>query len=155
MGERRRPWFRRIRRAIEAPIVGPLLYRANVSAPVVREMLREHVYADPAFVSGARLAAKMSVTRQRRARFGTAAFVTGALDPVSTRGDFLALFKTNGLPPIPMVRPENAPLKSAAEMDAVSAVANVSTVQVPGALAAHEEHPEAVAAVIEAFLVRS
>lgn len=155
MGEARRPLFRGIRRAIEAPVVGQLLYRANVSRPIVRKMLREHVYADPAFLGDERLAAKMSVTRQKRARYGTAAFVTGALDPVATREEFLALFAAAGLPPVLVVRPRSAPAKSAAEMDALIAAGHVRSASVPGALAAHEEHPEAVAAAIEAFLAQT
>ncbi|MEH3145373.1 MAG: alpha/beta hydrolase [Methylobacterium frigidaeris] len=147
MGPERRPLFRRLRRAVEAPLLGEALYRLNVSTPVVSRMMQAHVYADPGRVTPAVLADKRRVTHQPGARFGTAAFVTGGLDPVETREDFLALFRP-GLPPVTVLRPQGAPRRSGAEMDALAASGLVSAVTIPGALAAHEEHPEAVAAAI-------
>ncbi|KMO30446.1 hydrolase [Methylobacterium aquaticum] len=147
MGEERRPLFGTLRRAVEVPVLGNLLYRLNVSAPVVSRMMQAHVYADPARVTPAVLADKRRVTHQPRARFGTAAFVTGGLDPVWTREDFHALFAP-GLPPVLMVQPRGAPRRSGAEMTALAEAGLVRSVAVPGALAAHEECPEAVAAAI-------
>ncbi|ACA15572.1 hypothetical protein M446_1041 [Methylobacterium sp. 4-46] len=147
MGPERRPLYARLRRAVEAPVLGHLLYRVNLSTPVVARMMRAHVYADPARVTPAVLAAKRRVTHQPGARFGTAAFVTGALDPAATREEFLSLFGP-GLPPVRVLRPEAAPRRSGAEMDALLATGLVARATVPGALAPHEEHPEAVAAAI-------
>ncbi|PIK71167.1 alpha/beta hydrolase [Methylobacterium frigidaeris] len=147
MGEERRPFFGRLRRAVEAPVFGNLLYRLNVSTPVVSRMMQAHVYADPARVTPALLAEKRRVTHQPRARFGTAAFVTGGLDPVWTREDFHALFGPD-LPPVTMLQPKGAPRRSGAEMTALAEAGLVRAVAIPGALAAHEECPEAVAAAI-------
>lgn len=147
MGEERRPLFGRLRRAVEAPLLGNLLYRLNVSTPIVSRMMQAHVYADPARVTPALLAEKRRVTHQPRARFGTAAFVTGGLDPVWTREDFFALFGP-GLPPVTMLQPKGAPRRSRAEMTALAESGLVRRVAIPGALAAHEECPEAVAAAI-------
>lgn len=141
----------RVRTALERPGLGPLLYRLNVSRPVVRRMLRAHVYADPAHVTEEVLSAKIALTRRSRRRFATAAFVTGGLDPVRSRAMFLALF-AGDLPPVLMIRPEQAPPRSAAEMDALTETGRVTTARVPGALAAHEEHDDAVASAIGAFL---
>ena len=44
----RKPIQARIRRLIHAPVIGELIYRLNVSRPVVRMMYRRHVFADPA-----------------------------------------------------------------------------------------------------------
>ncbi len=110
-------------------------------------MMQAHVYADRTRVTPALLADKRRVTHQPRARFGTAAFVTGGLDPVRTRDDFFALFGP-GLPPVLMLQPKGAPRRSGAEMTALGASGLVRTVAIPGALAAHEECPEAVAAAI-------
>ena len=143
-------WFPRIRRAVEAPLLGDALYRLNVSGPVIGRMLRAHVYADPARVTPALVRAKAAVTRQRNGRFGTAAFVTGGLDPVGSRAAFLALFGA-GLPPALVLRPDRAPRRSGAEMDALVASGLVAGVPVPGALSPHEEYPGAVAAAIRAF----
>ncbi|WP_222185033.1 alpha/beta fold hydrolase [Geminicoccus harenae] len=154
LGEARRPLFARIRRAIELPVLGPTLYRLNVNRRMIGRMMRAHVYADPARVTDALVAEKLHVAGQPDARFGTAAFVTGGLDPAASREAFLDLF-TGSLPPVLMLRPAQAPRRSAAEMDALAATGRVTTTMVPGALAPHEEHPDEVAAAIGSFLGRS
>lgn len=58
-----RSWFARVRGAVDNPLIGPSLYRLNVSRPVIRRMAREHVYDDPEWLSGERMAAKRAVTR--------------------------------------------------------------------------------------------
>ncbi|SFE97599.1 alpha/beta hydrolase [Methylobacterium sp. 13MFTsu3.1M2] len=142
-------WFPRIRRAVEAPILGEALYRINISPPIIGRMMRAHVYADAARVTPAVIRDKHAITRQRNGRFGTAAFVTGGLDPVGSRDAFLALFG-DGLPPTLVLRPAGAPRRSGAEMDALVAGGRVTAAAIPGALSPHEEHPDAVAAAIRA-----
>lgn len=145
----RAQWFPRIRRAVEAPVLGEALYRINISPPIIGRMMRAHVYADPAHVTPAVIRDKHAVTRQRNGRFGTAAFVTGGLDPVGSRAAFLDLFGES-LPPTLVLRPEGAPRRSGAEMDALIAGGRVRGAAIPGALSPHEEYPEAVAAAIRA-----
>ncbi|MGU3536433.1 alpha/beta fold hydrolase [Methylobacterium sp. A54F] len=151
MGPERRPLYRRIRRAVELPLLGEALYRLNISPPVIGRMMRAHVYADPAHVTPEVVRAKHAVTRQVNGRFGTAAFVTGGLDPVETREGFLALLG-DGLPPVHVLRPEHAPRRSGAEMDALIASGRVTAATIPGALSPHEEFPAAVAAAIRAIM---
>ena len=139
------------RRAFEAPGLGPLLFHAATGRRMLERMLRGHVYADPATVTPALLAAKLAIVRQPGARFATAAFISGGLDPVASRAAFLALFDA-GLPPTLLLRPRGAPRKSAAEMAALAATGRVMCVGIPGALAAHEEHAPAVAAAIADWL---
>jgi hypothetical protein len=79
-----------IRRSIHAPVIGELLYRLNVSRPVVRMMYRRHVFADPAFLTDDLLADRMRLTRQPGTRFASACFVTGGLDRFDDRAAFLA-----------------------------------------------------------------
>ncbi|MGC5777851.1 alpha/beta fold hydrolase [Methylobacterium sp. NFXW15] len=140
-------WFPRIRAAVEAPLIGEALYRINISPPIIGRMMRAHVYGDPQTVTPDLVRAKHAITRQRNGRFGTAAFVTGGLDPVASREAFLALFGPD-LPPVLMLRPDGAPRRSGAEMDALAASGLVAARPVPGALSPHEEHPGAIAAVI-------
>ncbi|WP_232629333.1 alpha/beta fold hydrolase [Methylobacterium sp. Leaf118] len=147
MGPERAHWFGRIRRAVEMPVLGEALYRLNISPPVIARMLRAHVYAEPGHVTPDLVRAKHRITRQRNGRFGTAAFVTGGLDPVGTREEFLALFGTD-LPPVRVLRPERAPRRSGAEMDALVASGGVEARPIPGALSPHEEFPREVAAAI-------
>lgn len=143
----RAAWFPRIRRAVETPLLGDALYRINISAPVIGRMMRAHVYADPAHVTPQLVRAKAAITRQRGGRFGTAAFVTGGLDPVGSREAFLALLGPD-TPSVLVLRPERAPRRSGAEMDVLIADGRVTGVGVPGALSPHEEYPHAVAAAI-------
>ena len=140
------------RRALEAPVIGEALYWLNVSRPVVAAMMREHVYDERRAVTRSVLEAKLAIVRQPRARFGTAAFITGGLDPVASRTSFLDLF-TDDLPPVLLLRPNGAPRKSAAEMDALAETARVQVRRVPGALAAHEESPDDVARAILEFVL--
>lgn len=145
----RAAWFPRIRRAVEAPVLGEALYRLNISPPIIRRMMKAHVYGNREAVTPAVVREKHAVTRQRNGRFGTAAFVTGRLDPVASREEFLGLFGA-GLPPVLILRPDGAPRRSAAEMDALAASGLARAVRIPGALSPHEEHPAAVAAAIRA-----
>jgi pimeloyl-ACP methyl ester carboxylesterase len=142
-------WFPRIRRAVEAPLLGEALYRINISPPIIGRMMRAHVYADSARVTPALIRDKHAITRQRNGRFGTAAFVTGGLDPVGSRGAFLDLFG-DPLPPVLVLRPEGAPRRSGAEIDALIASGLVTGAVIPGALSPHEEYPDAVAGAIRA-----
>lgn len=149
MGPERRGLFTAIRRAVETPGLGDVLYALNIRPKVTGRMMRAHVYGDAAHVTDALIAEKTAITRQRGARFGTAAFVTGGLDPVPTREAFLALFG-DGLPPIRVLRPSRAPRRSGAEMDALVASGRVEGRPVPGALSPHEEYPAETAEAIRA-----
>ena len=57
-----------IARVGDLPVLGQLLYRLNVNPPVVRMVARGHVYVDPDWLQGERLAQKMTVVR---ANWGT------------------------------------------------------------------------------------
>ena len=142
-----------VRRVLEAPLVGPALFAANLSRPMVGWMLREHVYADRSAVTPMFVAEKHAVARRAGARQATAAFVSGGLDPVASREGFLALFGED-LPPVLLVRPRGTPRRSAAEMDALAESGRVRVAVVSGALAAHEESPAEVADAVLAFLDR-
>jgi pimeloyl-ACP methyl ester carboxylesterase len=152
MGNHRRPLWTRMRRLVETPVVGPALFRLNMSTPVIAKMMRAHVYAEPSFVSPQRLAAKRAVTRRAGARFATAAFVTGGLDLVLEREDFLTLFDAPDLPPVLALIGASTPRKSRGDMDALAAHPSVRSGIIPGALAAHEEYPQAVADAVRRFL---
>lgn len=151
MGNERRPFFAKLRSVVETPVVGPALFRLNVNDRMMRRMMKSHVYADPDFVTDEIVAAKSAVTGKPGARFATAAFVTGGLDLVRERQDFLDLFAASGMPPVLAVIGRETPPKSRAEMDALAALPQVAGALVLGALAAHEEHPGAVADAILHF----
>ncbi|MDI4236750.1 alpha/beta hydrolase [Bradyrhizobium sp. Arg237L] len=147
-----RPWFSRIRAAIDQPLIGPPLYRLNVSRFVISKMARGHVYSNPDWLTGDRLAAKLAVTRAEGARHGSVRFVTGALDRVDNRAAFLDLVRRADIPILVIYGAETPP-KSRAEIEALTGLPNVQVKQLPkGKLAVHEELPDHVADEILAMM---
>jgi pimeloyl-ACP methyl ester carboxylesterase len=147
-----RPYFARIRRLIETPLLGPLLYRLNVSSLVVRAMVAGHVYSDPAWLTGERLREKRKVTRAKGARFASVGFVTGGLDRVASRAEFLQLAESAAVP-ILLVLGNETPARSRAEMEALGALPGVQTARIArGKLSVYEEFPDEVFAAVEPFL---
>jgi len=146
-----RPWFARIRAAVDAPVLGPALYALNLSGPVIRKMVVGHVYSDPAWLTPERMAAKRAVTSAAGARHASVRFVTGGLDRVASRDAFLALAEKAAVPTLVVYGAETPP-KSRAEMEALAARPGIESVRLPqGKLSLHEEFPDAVAAAITRF----
>jgi pimeloyl-ACP methyl ester carboxylesterase len=149
-----RPLFGKIRRAVELPVLGPLLYRANVSSFVINRMVAGHVYSDPAWLNAERLAQKRRVVDADGARFASVAFVTGGLDRVADRAAYLELARRAGAPML-VVYGAETPRRSLAEMEALALIEGVATVHLArGKLAVHEEFPDEVAAALRPFLAR-
>jgi pimeloyl-ACP methyl ester carboxylesterase len=148
----RRPAFERIARAVDYPIIGPLLYRLNVNPFVVGKMVSGHVYSDPEWLTGSRKAEKLAVTRAPGARYASFRFVAGELDPMPHREAFLAAARQVN-EPILLVYGAETPRRSRSEMEALAALDHVRTVIVPrGKLSVHEEFPKPVAEAIREFL---
>jgi pimeloyl-ACP methyl ester carboxylesterase len=147
-----RPFFDRICRMVDRPVLGPLLYTLNVNRIVVRRMAAGHVYLDPAWPSDERLKEKLAVTRARGARHASVRFVTGALDPVASREQFLDLARRAALPVL-TVYGMQTPVRSRAEMEALVALPGMRSACLSrGKLGLHEEFPEEVAQAIEPFV---
>jgi pimeloyl-ACP methyl ester carboxylesterase len=147
-----RPFFDRLCRLVDLPVLGPLLYQLNVNRIVIRYMAAGHVYADPAWLRGERLREKLAVTRARGARFASVRFVTGALDPLATHDEFLDLARQCEVPLL-VVYGEQTPPRSRAGMAALAAIPGVRSARLPvGKLALHEECPDAVMQAITVFL---
>jgi pimeloyl-ACP methyl ester carboxylesterase len=147
-----RPWFERLCRLVDLPGLGPAIYRLNVNPFVVRRMGAGHVYSDLAFLNEDRLREKLAVTRAPGARFASVRFVTGRLDPLASRDEFLDLAR-RAVAPILVVYGAETPPRSRAEMEALAALPGIRSVRFPrGKLAVHEEFPDATAAAIDAFL---
>jgi hypothetical protein len=75
-----------VRKALDLPIVGELVYRLNVSRLVVTKMARGHFHSEPNRLSGNRLAAKLAVTHGPAARRGSVRSVSGYLDWIEQPG---------------------------------------------------------------------
>ncbi|MBV8526065.1 MAG: alpha/beta hydrolase [Acetobacteraceae bacterium] len=147
-----RPVFARIKRLIELPVLGPLLYRANVNPLMVRMMVAGHVYSQPRALARHQFSNKWRVVNASGARSGSAAFVTGGLDRVTSRPEFLALTHRLDVPILVIYGAETPP-KSRSEMEALCQSPGVQSCLLPkGKLAVHEEYPDEVWRVLKSFL---
>jgi pimeloyl-ACP methyl ester carboxylesterase len=140
-----------VRQVVRSPIVGQALYQLNTTPAFLRSMYNSHVFANDEHLTAEILGQKWQITQQPGARFAPAAFVTGALDPVCDRSEFLAYFQP--LPtPVMVVVGEQAPSSSTAEMEALAKLPGVEARWLPGALGLHEEYPESVVDAALPFL---
>jgi pimeloyl-ACP methyl ester carboxylesterase len=150
----RRPFFDRLCRMFDVPVLGSLLYGLNVNRAVVRYMAAGHVYADPAWLDRDRLREKLAVTRAAGARYASVRFVTGALDPLGSREEFLDRVRRAHVPML-AVYGEETPKRSRAEIEALAAAGpGMTVVRLPrGKLAFYEEFPDDTATAVLPFLV--
>ncbi len=140
-----------VRQLVRSPLVGQTLYKLNTTPSFLRLMYRRHVYTDQVKLTPEFIGQKWRITQQPGARYAPAAFVTGAIDPVQERADFLAYFQP--LPvPVMVIIGEQVPPKSREEMDTLSGFAGVQTKILPGSLGMHEEYGDTVAEVVWDFL---
>ena len=152
MANGNRPIFGAIRRMVGLPVIGPLIYRLNVNPFVVRRMIAGHVYSNPNALSARQKKEKQRVIEAPGARFGSAAFVTGALDLVDTREVFLNLARRAGRRILVAYGAETPP-KSRAEMEALATLPTGKTSVAPrGKLGIHEEYSAAIGPVLVEFL---
>ncbi|MEC4818213.1 MAG: alpha/beta hydrolase [Scytonema sp. PMC 1069.18] len=133
---------------VRSPLVGQILYKLNTLPSFLKFMYRRHVFVDVAKLTPDFIQYKWQNTQQPGARFAPAAFVTGHLDAVDNRNDFLSLARGLSVP-LMVIIAESAPPSSLAEMEALAALPGVKSVTLPGSLGIHEEYP---AAVVEAVL---
>ncbi|NJO42891.1 MAG: alpha/beta hydrolase [Cyanobacteria bacterium RU_5_0] len=151
MGEHR--WiYGLLRSLIHLPLIGHLLYFLNTLPPFLGFMYRRHVYADPRHINRSLIAQKWRTTQKRGARYASAAFVTGALDPVRQRSQFFDYFQP--LPPMPVlfVIGEQTPPKSLAEMEYLAHFTGVQVYRMSGSLGVHEEFSDELINGILPFL---
>lgn len=144
-----------LRGTLRAPAIGWMMYNLLVSnEKSIQSQYKSHVYANPNNVTPNIIESRYALTKRKGARFVPAAFLTGLLDPVKSREEFLALFaELDGKVPIFAASTTNAPRRSKAEMDALKEAKGVTKfVEVPGALLPQEEYPSAVAEELHIFL---
>jgi pimeloyl-ACP methyl ester carboxylesterase len=151
MGEGKRKSYRLLQGFINLPIVGQLLYWSNTTKGFLKFMMKRHVYANMANITTDVLRRKRKITQAKGARFASAAFVTGALDPVRSSEGWLNYFQPLRLPVL-MVIGEQMPPKSRKEDEIVANFSGVQVVRMPGSLSLHEEYPEILFAEISPFL---
>jgi pimeloyl-ACP methyl ester carboxylesterase len=152
MGESKRNWFKWVQRLVNSPIVGQVLYWLNTTQGFLGWMYGRHVFVDRRAITPELLRVKQGLSRQQNGRLAAAAFVTGALDPLRSRDDWMGLFQSLRLPVL-MAIGEQMPPKSRQEAEVVAHFGGrVQVVRLPGALGLHEEYPADLAAAILPFL---
>ena len=140
-----------VKNLVRSPIIGQGLYYLNTTPSFLRLMYKRHVYVDETKLTPEFIAQKQQITSKHGARYAPAAFVTGAIDPVATRTEFLSYLSCVSIPVL-IILAENAPPKSKAEMLAMAELEQVQTVRLPGTLGIYEECPEAVTEAIQHFI---
>lgn len=132
-----------------------MMYNVLVSnEKAIESQYKSHVYADPQNVTPSIVESRYALTKRKGARYVPAAFLTGLLDPVQSREEFLDLFASmDGKLPVLVVSTLSSPKRSKAEMDALNGAKGVSKfVELPGALLPQEEYPALVAEKLYKFL---
>ena len=144
-----------LRGTLRTPAVGWMMYNMLVSnEKAIESQYKSHVYANPDNVTPGFIESRYALTKRKGARYLPAAFLTGLLDPVQSREEFLELFANlEGKTPMLVVSTEGSPKRSKAEMEALKGAKGVSKfVEVPGALLPQEEYPAMVAEELYKFL---
>ncbi|KAI5057510.1 hypothetical protein GOP47_0027525 [Adiantum capillus-veneris] len=145
-----------LRNSLQAPAFGWMMYNFMVSSPNnIRKQYLSHVYADPENVTPSLLESRLALTKREGARYAPAAFLTGLLDPVKSREEFMSLVADlDGKVPMIVLSASQAPRRSKAEMEVLNGARGVSKfVRVDGALLPQEEHPGKVSEVLFDFLM--
>jgi pimeloyl-ACP methyl ester carboxylesterase len=151
MSKQQSGWHGVVRELVRSPLLGQFLYKLNTAPSFLGFMYRRHVYADAAKVTSDFIQNKWKVTQKAGARFGSAAFVTGGLDPAKTREEFVANFQELAVP-VMVVIAEKAPPKSKAEMEVLAQLPGVESRVIPGSLGLHEEYAADLANAVKSFV---
>ncbi|WP_299490308.1 alpha/beta fold hydrolase [Acaryochloris sp. IP29b_bin.137] len=142
---------RGIRQLVSAPVIGSALYGLNTRPGFLKWMYRRHVFVDETQLAPEFMAQRYQNTQQLGARYAPAAFVTGGLDPVDERQEFLASLAQQ-TEPVMVIVAEQAPPGSKAEMEAMVKLPNIQAAYVPGSLGMAEEFGDVIAPMILPFL---
>ncbi|MEM9275327.1 MAG: alpha/beta hydrolase [Cyanobacteria bacterium P01_F01_bin.143] len=140
-----------VKNLVRSPVIGQGLYYLNTTPSFLRLMYKRHVYVDQSKLTPEFIDRKHKITSKKGGRYAPAAFVTGAIDPVTNREGFLQLVESLSVP-ILILLTENAPPKSKAEMEAIAELDKAQTVRLSGTLGIYEEYPEAVGEAIQNFI---
>jgi pimeloyl-ACP methyl ester carboxylesterase len=151
MSQKQSGWHGIVRELVRSPLLGQFLYKLNTTPSFLSLMYRRHVYVDAAKVTPDFIQNKWQVTQKSGARYGSAAFVTGGLDPAKTRSEFTDKFQQLAVPVI-VVTAEKSPPKSKAEMEILAELPGVESIVIPGSLGLHEEYAADLANAVKSFI---
>lgn len=140
-----------VRSLVRSPLLGQALYGVNTHPEFLKWMYRRHVYVDGDKLTPDFMSVKHQITQQPGARFAPAAFVTGGLDPMEDREEWLKVGRSLTMP-VQLMLSEQSPPKSKAEMEALAQLPQMQEQRVPGTLGAYEEYAAEVGKNALAFL---
>jgi pimeloyl-ACP methyl ester carboxylesterase len=140
-----------VRNLVRSPILGHALYALNTQPSFLKLMYQRHVYVDLEKLTSEFIANKYEITQHSGARFAPAAFVTGALDPMGDREEWLRVGRSLQMP-VMAILADKAPPHSKGEMEAFAALPQVQHQQLPGSLGLYEEFAAEVGAIALNFL---
>lgn len=140
-----------VRNLVRSPLLGQGLYALNTHPAFLKWMYQRHVYVDREKLTPDFMTRKHRITQQPGARFAPAAFVTGGLDSMDDREEWLKVGRSLSLP-VQVIIPEQAPPKSKAEMEALAALPQIQVKRLPGTLGLYEEYASEVATIAVPFL---
>ncbi|MEO0942469.1 MAG: alpha/beta fold hydrolase [Cyanobacteria bacterium J06642_12] len=140
-----------VRHLVRSPLLGQALYALNTHPAFLKWMYQRHVYVDGDKLTPDFMTVKHQITQQPGARFAPAAFVTGGLDPMGDREEWLRVGRSLTMP-VKAIVPEQAPPKSKAEMEAFTALPHIQEQRVSGTLGAYEEYAVDVGHIALEFL---
>jgi len=140
-----------VRELVRSPGIGQALYTLNTAPAFLKFMYRQHVYVDAGKLTPEFMQQKYDITQQPGARFAPAAFVTGTLDPMESREEFLQIGRALSMPTMVVIG-KQSPAQSKAEMEALSELPGMQSHHIPGSLGLHEEYASEVAAIVLPFL---
>ncbi|KJH73280.1 alpha/beta fold hydrolase [Aliterella atlantica] len=147
-----------VRDLVRSPGIGQVLYTLNTTPAFLKFMYRQHVYVDANKLTPKFMQQKYDITQQSGARYAPAAFVTGTLDPMQSREEFLQIGQGEDRQgdslsvPTMVVIGEQSPSQSKAEMEALAELPKVQKYTIAGSLGLHEEYANEVAAIVLPFL---
>lgn len=140
-----------VKNLVRSPFVGQTLYTLNTVPAFLRWMYQRHVYVESVHLTAEFMAHKHDITQQPGARFAPAAFVTGALDPMTNREEWLEVGRLLTVPTL-VILAENSPPQSQSEMNALATLPAIQSQSLRGSLGLHEEYGQEVGAIALSFL---
>ncbi|NER19984.1 MAG: alpha/beta fold hydrolase [Symploca sp. SIO1C2] len=87
-----------VKNLVRSPRIGQGLYYLNTTPSFLRLMYKRHVYVDESKLTPEFIARKHQITAKDGGRYAPAAFVTGAIDSVADREQFLQLLDSTSMP---------------------------------------------------------
>ena len=132
-----------INEIVRLPIIGPILYFINTTKVIIKFMMKRHVWLNKNDLDNDKIRKLQVLSRQKGARYASAAFVTGRLDIDNNNKWWIS--NTNIVKEMStLVIPKDSPKRSLSEMEALSESIK-DVLYIRGRLGCHEEFGEEIA----------